>query len=448
MSYKRDALMMRIGSVVVVLCLLSGALVRAEDLTSALVTAVATNSRMRAANADIEAARLNKMATFGSMLPTVEFGGWYGAGTFDSSWQDSDVDVSTNLSTSFDNTSVRLVQPLITLGAQRIEYRKARTAHLRSCVEGSSVRQDLILEAVSTYLRLKQLEKVADYARASVDNVRKQTEMEEARFEKGGGVSTDVLQAKTQLFRAEAQLKRAEGRIMGAQNAVQRVFSRPASVISELQKTDLTAGKPIPADLEQAEAVALKLSPYLKAAELNVQKAKEGLSSERYANIPKVNGVLEADWRHDYGGEQGGRVEQLAKIEVFYNFNLGMASINATRSARQQLVAAEERFLDARKEVLEQVRNAWQSLCTAKETAEILRKQEGVADEFLTLARKERTLGRRSLLDVLDGEMTLISARSEAASAEADIEIYTYQLLRAMGVLDIALDEKNFSSKP
>ena len=112
--------------------------------------------------------------------------------------------------------------------------------------------------------------------------------------------------------------------------------------------------------------------------------------------------------------------------------------MNGIKAAKQKLVASEERLLDTRRRVIERVRNAWQNLETAKQTATILRNQEALAQKFLELARKERKAGKRSLLDVLNGETTLINAQSEAASAEADVEIFSYELLRAIGVLEVS----------
>jgi len=421
-----------------------GCKVKAEDLKSAIAALIESDSRMKAANADIEAARLKKNATLGNMLPTVELSGAYGSGDYD--WQYPDYNGApsvnnTNLSLSSYNGTARLVQPLTLFGAERTLYRRDRVVYQKSCVDGNIVKQDLILNGVTSYLRLKQGEKDVEYARASVDNIKKQTEMEDAKVTRGGGVSTDVLQSKAQLLHAQAQLTRAEGQLVGLKNGVERVFSRPAKSISELQKVDFIEGKAVPEDLKQAEEVAAKLSPQVRTAELAVQTAEVVLSYQRFQNMPTINGVIEADWMDNYSGIRAERTEYQAKIEVRYQFNLGMSSVNNTRAARRSLNSAREKVVDTRKQVLEQVRNAWQNLRTAKETAEILRKQEAIADEFLTLARKERTLGRRSLLDVLNGEVTLINARSEAASAEADIEVYTYQLLRAMGVLDIEPDK-------
>ncbi len=53
----------------------------------------------------------------------------------------------------------------------------------------------------------------------------------------------------------------------------------------------------------------------------------------------------------------------------------------------------------------------------------------------LDLARKERELGRRSLLDLLNGEVALINAQSDAAAARVDEVIAAHRLLRAIGGL-------------
>ncbi len=68
----------------------------------------------------------------------------------------------------------------------------------------------------------------------------------------------------------------------------------------------------------------------------------------------------------------------------------------------------------------------------------MLHNQANIAGEFLELARKERTLGRRSLLDVLSGETALINANSDAASADIDVSIAVFTLLDAMAELDLS----------
>lgn len=66
-----------------------------------------------------------------------------------------------------------------------------------------------------------------------------------------------------------------------------------------------------------------------------------------------------------------------------------------------------------------------------------LHNQANIAAEFLDLARKERDLGRRSLIDVLSAETALINASSDAASADTDIALSVYKILNVMGKLTL-----------
>lgn len=53
------------------------------------------------------------------------------------------------------------------------------------------------------------------------------------------------------------------------------------------------------------------------------------------------------------------------------------------------------------------------------------------------MATAERQLGRRSLLDVLTAEVSLINAMSDLVTTEADGSIAALTLLQATGLLDL-----------
>jgi adhesin transport system outer membrane protein len=89
--------------------------------------------------------------------------------------------------------------------------------------------------------------------------------------------------------------------------------------------------------------------------------------------------------------------------------------------------------------VEEQIANAWQNLLISRENHTYLENQVVIVEEFLNLARKERKLGTRSLLDVLDGEINFINATSMAVAAHVETFLAAYQLYYAMGNLTLEL---------
>ena len=151
--------------------------------------------------------------------------------------------------------------------------------------------------------------------------------------------------------------------------------------------------------------------------------------------FPDLNAIAQEVRKVDEGGTSGSKMERIVKVELSYNLNLGLTAINTLGASELSHTASVSRFGDTRDLVEEAARNAWYSLQTARDNAEQLHNQAAIAAEFLELARKERQLGNRSLLDVLAGETALINASSDAASADTDVTIVAFTLLSVMGKL-------------
>ncbi len=58
------------------------------------------------------------------------------------------------------------------------------------------------------------------------------------------------------------------------------------------------------------------------------------------------------------------------------------------------------------------------------------------AEKFLEKAKTERRLGKRSLIDVLNGETNYINSISNAISSDTDMSLAVYNMLFVMGKLD------------
>ena len=101
------------------------------------------------------------------------------------------------------------------------------------------------------------------------------------------------------------------------------------------------------------------------------------------------------------------------------------------------LTSASLRVAETRDLIEQSVRDAWANLKTAKSTRWFLRNQATISSEFLELARKERKLGNRSLLDVLNGETALTNAQSDASAVEVDVLIARFTLINAIGRLKL-----------
>ncbi len=326
-------------------------------------------------------------------------------------------------------------------GATNGTIRAAKRTYDQAQATLSSTRQALILEDVTAHVNLIRANELVRFALMSEENVKRQTELEDARVQRGSGFSTDVLQAKTQLAGALARRVQSEGALQNARNRYRAVFYRDPGDLQSLVKPKPPIDM-LPPSLDEAIEIAMASNPQLNAQLIAADIARETVNQTRATELfPTLNAVGTSTYKQDVQGTQGFKGEQLIKVELTYSLNLGMTQVNTLRAAKSTFSATEDRYGDARTQIEELARNAWQNFLTAKENAEALRNQANIANEFLELARKERQLGRRSLIDVLAGETALINANSDAVSAESDVVLAVFNLVSVMGFLELDVIE-------
>ena len=404
--------------------------VTAENLHELFLDLSKRHKRIQAAEADMEAARNNVRVVLGAWFPEFSVTTHYG-------YEDQTKPNALGTHMPSRELDLKISQLLWDFGATNSAVRQASLTfeQTRSVLE--LTRQGLLLEAVVAYLSLNNAKETLGFAIQSEANIKRQTEMENALVARGSGFSTDVLQAKAQLAGANARLVQARGALRTAQNRYQAVFyaAPPATLVKPRIPEEL-----LPASMDEAVDIAMKNSIQLKAAKIAADVAKEAITHTRASQYyPSIKGTVDRKWKQNVQGTQGFKGETFIKAELTHTFNLGFTASNAMGAARSTWQAAEDRYMDTRELISEQTRNAWSDIKTARNNAAFLSNQANISAEFLDLARKERQLGRRSLLDVLAGETELINARSDAAAAKTSVAVAIFSLLSAMGELEADL---------
>jgi len=319
-------------------------------------------------------------------------------------------------------------------GATSSAVRTANLSQLQSVAILKTTESSLLLRGFTAYVNVIRAAKGLGYAKRSEANIKKQTELEDALVKRGAGFSTDVLQAKVQFSGAQALRIRAEGGLAIASNGYRGVFLKDPGPTDNMVKPRLPTDL-IPATVEEAVENALNNNAFLVANNLTSQINMEAVTATRASSyMPTIDGIV--DWKHkkDVGSTAGYQQEVFSKVQISFPFNLGFTAINTLKAKSEVHNAATYHYADARTSIEEATRNAWEQLKTAKLNAVMLSNQAHIAFVFLMFARKKRTLGRRSLLDVLGGEAALIN--SSSASANIDIAIASMTLLDAMGELN------------
>lgn len=408
---------------------LQAAPVHAETLSDLLPDFISNNNQYKAAKADMDAAEESIRTAMGDYFPTLDTTATYG--------------YERQLKPSASDTSLPsreldfiLTQNIWDFGTTDATINTARLQHQQSAYVLNSTRSSLLLRAFTAYVNVIRAARVLEFAIRSEENIKKQTELEDAMVGAGAGFTTDILQAKVQLAGAMARRVRAEGALEIAKNTYHGVFLSETGPVDGMVHPVLPMHR-MPASREEAVSRALENSALLEASNIGSLIARETVKQTFSSSYrPTIDGIIDYKLKEDVGGTVGTQDEMFLKVQVNFPFNLGMTAQNTVKATELAESASNYRHADARTQVEERTRNSWQQLLTARDNAMLLNNQANIAEQFLELAREERNLGNRSLLDVLNGETALINARSDAASAETDVAIAMVTLLDTMGDLD------------
>ncbi|MBF0258671.1 MAG: TolC family protein [Desulfamplus sp.] len=338
----------------------------------------------------------------------------------------------------YNDTKLKLTQLLWDFGKTDAAVEKARRQIEEQELNLERARQKLIVDAATAYQRLHRAYTVLQFSIESEANIRRQTGLEEIRVAEGFGYTTDVLQSKSQLAGAMSRRQRNEGEYGIAQSAYLEIFGTLPDDISRMQPIEPYKMISIPSELETVLKVAIESNLELQLARNRASVVETDIRSEKNrALFPDIEFALEGDVAQNYNQVFGNTKDYKASVTLKKKINLGLIENNKISAARHSLVKEKSVVADKEKVIEKSARTAWQRLKTAELTTQTLSQQADLTAAFLKLAREERALGTRSLMDILAGETALINARSDSYAAQIDISFAIFSMLEIMGSLDL-----------
>ncbi len=403
---------------------------RAETLYEAILDLVKNHKQIRSKEAELTATQERLKAAWGDWYPTLDITGSYGrekqnktTGTLDTEEVPRELDI-------------KVTQMIWDFGAINAVIRRNRLSIERARTELILTRQALILQGVESHLNVIKAKKVLGFAAGSVANIRRQAELEDSRVQRGGGFTTDLLQAKTQLAGAEARRNNFADEFRQAQNEYRRFFQKEPGKIEDME-VPRTPFELLPKTVEEVVQITLENNPELKSLRLLAAAARETVKETRADEFfPTLKAIAETKKKSDVAGTIGDSTEQLFKLELTYSLNLGLTQLNTLRATKQDHLSLAVTHADDRDAAEQDARNLWSELEKNRSNVVFLKNQANIAAEFLELARRERQLGTRSLIDVLAGETALINANSDATARETDVIISVFRIIAIMGKLE------------
>ena len=346
----------------------------------------------------------------------------------------------------YSRANARVTQQLFDFGKGNRQVSEAEAVLSQTKALASSTETGLLLEALSAHWSYVRADKIVEFSRQSEQSVKRQANMESSMVELGKGYESNVLQAKVQLTSAEARSLKASGALDIARARVKAVFGEAAAKVDYKQLAVVKPGL-MPKSLEEAKQIALQNNQQIQVGIYRSQAVSERIGATQAKEfLPRLNLVAEKNMRKNTEGvpSSNSLSDEKVYLQLAYSFNAGGAGLSAVESVKRDHAASVAREADTRQLVEEQVNIAWRNVQVASENRATLSNLVRIAAKFYEMAVAERQMGRRSLLEVLSAELSLISALSDLMSTEADAAIASFTLMQAIGKLDV----NSFDMKP
>ena len=299
------------------------------DLKSSLK--VLSNHKMiKATENDIKAAKLRVKQAKGGFFPSLDITGNYGHENIIKHGQMNNTGMMAR------DTTAKITQTITDFGFTRSSVQTSKLSFQQTQAMQKQIKNDILLRAITAYLRVIQSRESVKFAAQSVNNIKKQTELEDAAVTAGGGLTSDVLQAKTQLAGAQARQIQFEGVLSAAKHEFEYVFETFPRDLNSLMLLK-SVFNDLPKTVEEAEKITLKKNPSLVAARISTDISKEAINTAKTSLFPKIKGILSHSEKNDFGGIVGYKRESSAKIDFSYPLNLSLSEYAAKDAAVEVL---------------------------------------------------------------------------------------------------------------
>jgi outer membrane protein len=306
------------------------------------------------------------------------------------------------------------------------------------------------LTAVQSYYALLSARASVDALQVAEASAKESLAAAEARYQAGVATPTDKLQAQTALSQARLNLITAQGITRTAQGTLANIMGFDASQSFTLVSLPESVPDPVvEQDIGKLIESARKSRPDLRAADAQIKAAEAQLTATRSTGLPTVSlGASTGTQNYQYQNIAGSPNIDSSSIGITLSVPLftGTRNTYQNRAAELQVegkVAARDLLAN---QIALDVWNAYQTLLTNSQSLTAASDLVASAEqsERMTLGRYKAGVANMSILDVLNAQSTLASARQQRVAALYNFQASRLALAQAIGQLDLTrLDAGN-----
>ncbi len=297
----------------------------------------------------------------------------------------------------------------------------------------------------------------------------------QVQVDSGGATAADLDQARARIEGAKAIYMQMGGRLRDSEAGyLEAVGSLPGNIIfpkpdNEImgftENTDTNSeNKDKPQSLVQTSDeynlalekildLAMENNHSLNSARLTIDSVMSARKAAKSPFLPRVDLQLLGSRTQNVGGSPGMSSDHVATFNFTYNFYRGGGDTARLEASKASLAESRARLMEAKRLIEQTLRISFNAWNTARSQLPSLESRVEASQAALDSYKEQFTLGKRTLLEVLNAENEVFGARSALAEGRATVLLAQFQVLAATGTLtnylnvDVFGNAENLSKK-
>ncbi len=333
---------------------------------------------------------------------------------------------------------LKLTQPLydVALGAN---VRRFKAGSLGMDWQLVLVREQLVLKTVELYIEVVRQHQLTELARENLKLHRNYVgQMKEIALTDLGRAS-DLAVAQARVALAESTFTNRMARLESARLQWRNHSGMNAPALTDLgdfaQLMNDFGNVPLPPSLDIAITDAINNSPQLQKSLSEVKSSWHGLELSRSVTRPKINAEAVTRTGQNFGFVAGRQDNITIGLNLQWTLPVNPGYKHSNRAAREALIASESAVDATTYKVRSAVETQWFELLANQASLSTFQVYVDSSAQVVTAYGEQFKIGRRSLLDVLNAENELFTARTNAMTASTDATLSAWRLLSLRGYL-------------
>lgn len=345
-----------------------------------------------------------------------------------------------NLPTTNDLNGVTLTRKEAAVSLRQNLFSGLNTIYsVRSAKKGTMAEQwrlqstyeELGLQVIDVYLKVLENREQVQLAEENLDVHDDIYQQIKQRTTQGVARNSDLAQIEGRRARANANLISARNNLMDAESEYLAIVGSAPADLEEPTVNDLQ----LPETLEKALQASREHHPGIQAANFDIQSSQSDYKSVRSAHFPTLDFEVDRSWKDNADGSRDTTKDLVAMVRVRYNLFRGGGDRARLQESAYRVEESRAQLDRTLRNTEEKLRVAWAAFEWTGQQKEFLAIHEQSSKETVAAYREQFNIGKRTLLDLLDGENELFQSSRSLRSAMYQEIFARYRILGATGQL-------------